>query len=68
MTNLDIECFDPGWDEGPAFTGGPDDGYFCELEAGHEGPHSWDDGEVTWDFSYLVDEEDFDFPLSTVTS
>lgn len=56
-----MDCFDPGWDEGPAFTGGEDEGYECELPSGHDGPHAWDGGEVTWDFSYLVSEEDFPF-------
>lgn len=44
-------CTQPGYDEGPDYTGGKSNGYFCELDGDHEGAHSWEtdlDEFATW--------------------
>lgn len=58
-----IDCYDPGWDEGPEDinTGFP---FECTLEQGHTGPHSamTHAGDVVkWEPSWLVDEEDWPY-------
>ena len=50
---MGTECAAPGWNNGPAYTGGPADGWYCELPENHDGVHSWgnddaDEDEVTW--------------------